>query len=47
MVRAHAGLKAAAALAKGVPEELFDRVVIPIALTRPGSAEGTPLDRDA
>jgi fumarate hydratase class II len=36
-----------AALAKGVSEELFDRVVIPIALTRPGSAEGTPLDRDA
>jgi fumarate hydratase class II len=28
-----------AALAKGVPEELFDRVVIPIALTRPGSAD--------
>ena len=36
-----------AALAKGVSEELFDRVVIPIALTRPGSAEVTPLDRDA
>ena len=36
-----------AALAKGVSEELFDRVVNPIALTRPGSAEGTPLDRDA
>jgi fumarate hydratase, class II len=28
-----------AALAKGVPEELFDRVVNPIALTRPGSAD--------
>jgi fumarate hydratase class II len=28
-----------AALAKGVSEELFDRVVIPIALTRPGSAD--------
>jgi fumarate hydratase class II len=28
-----------AALAKGVTEELFDRVVIPIALTRPGSAD--------
>ena len=28
-----------AALAKGVPEDLFDRVVDPIALTRPGSAD--------
>jgi fumarate hydratase, class II len=28
-----------AALAKGVPENLFDRVVNPIALTRPGSAD--------
>ena len=28
-----------AALAKGVPEDLFDRVVNPIALTRPGSAD--------
>jgi fumarate hydratase class II len=28
-----------AALAKGVSEELFDRVVIPIALTRPGTAD--------
>ena len=28
-----------AALAKGVSEELFDRVVIPLALTRPGSAD--------
>jgi fumarate hydratase, class II len=28
-----------AALAKGVSEELFDRVVIPIALTHPGSAD--------
>src|SRR6516162_2788799 len=28
-----------AALAKGVSEELFDRVVVPIALTRPGSAD--------
>jgi fumarate hydratase class II len=28
-----------AALANGVTEELFDRVVIPIALTRPGSAD--------
>jgi fumarate hydratase class II len=28
-----------AALAKGVTEELFDRVVVPIALTRPGSAD--------
>ncbi len=28
-----------AALAKGVSEELFDRVVDPIALTRPGSAD--------
>ena len=36
-----------AALAKGVSEELFNRVVIPITLTRPGSAEGTPLGRDA
>lgn len=26
---------------------LAHRVVNPIALTRPGSAEGTPLDRDA
>ena len=28
-----------AALANGVSEELFDKVVIPIALTRPGSAD--------
>ena len=28
-----------AALAKGVSEELFDRVVIPINLTRPGTAD--------
>jgi fumarate hydratase, class II len=28
-----------AALAKGVSEELFDKVVIPIALTRPGTAD--------
>jgi fumarate hydratase class II len=28
-----------AALANGVSEELFDRVVNPIALTRPGSAD--------
>jgi len=28
-----------AALAKGVPEDLFDRVVIPINLTRPGTAD--------
>ena len=28
-----------AALAKGVSEELFDRVVKPLALTRPGSAD--------
>jgi len=28
-----------AALAKGVPEELYDRVVIPLALTRPGTAD--------
>jgi len=28
-----------AALANGVSEELFDRVVIPLALTRPGSAD--------
>jgi fumarate hydratase class II len=28
-----------AALANGVSEELFDRVVVPIALTRPGSAD--------
>jgi len=31
-----------AALAKGVSEELFDRVVDPIALTRPGSADIPP-----
>jgi fumarate hydratase, class II len=30
-----------AALANGVPEELFDRIVDPLALTRPGTA-GTP-----
>jgi len=30
-----------AALAKGVSEELYDRVVVPIALTRPGSADVT------
>ena len=28
-----------AALAKGVSEELYDKVVIPINLTRPGSAD--------
>jgi fumarate hydratase class II len=28
-----------AALAKGVSEELFDRVVVPINMTRPGSAD--------
>ena len=28
-----------AALAKGVSEELYDKVVIPLALTRPGSAD--------
>jgi fumarate hydratase class II len=28
-----------AALAQGVSEDLFDRVVVPIALTRPGSAD--------
>jgi fumarate hydratase, class II len=28
-----------AALAKGVPEELYDMVVIPLALTRPGTAD--------
>jgi fumarate hydratase, class II len=28
-----------AALANGVSEELFDRVVDPLALTRPGSAD--------
>ena len=28
-----------AALAKGVPEELYDRVVIPIDLTHPGTAD--------
>ena len=28
-----------AALAKGVDEDLFDRVVDPLALTRPGSAD--------
>jgi fumarate hydratase, class II len=28
-----------AALAKGVSEELFDKVVQPLALTRPGSAD--------
>ena len=32
-----------AALANGVSEELFDRVVVPIALTRPGTAD-TPSD---
>ena len=31
-----------AALAKGVTEELFDRVVKPLALTRPGSADVPP-----
>jgi fumarate hydratase, class II len=31
-----------AALAKGVSEELFDRVVNPIALTRPGTADAGP-----
>jgi hypothetical protein len=31
--------KKQAALAKGVSEELFDRVVDPVALTRPGSAD--------
>jgi len=28
-----------AALAKGVPEDLYDKVVIPLALTRPGTAD--------
>ena len=28
-----------AALAKGVPEDLYDRVVIPLDLTRPGTAD--------
>lgn len=28
-----------AALAKGVPEELYDKVVDPLALTRPGTAD--------
>jgi len=28
-----------AALANGVPEDLYDKIVIPIALTRPGSAD--------
>ena len=28
-----------AALANGVPEDLYDRVVIPLNLTRPGSAD--------
>jgi fumarate hydratase class II len=28
-----------AALAKGVSEELYDKVVIPLALTRPGTAD--------
>ena len=28
-----------AALANGVSEELFDRIVIPLALTRPGTAD--------
>jgi fumarate hydratase class II len=28
-----------AALAKGVSEELYDRIVIPINLTRPGTAD--------
>jgi fumarate hydratase class II len=28
-----------AALAKGVSEELFDRVVVPINMTKPGSAD--------
>ena len=28
-----------AALAKGVSEELFDKVVIPLNLTRPGTAD--------
>ncbi len=28
-----------AALAKGVPEELYDKVADPLALTRPGSAD--------
>ena len=31
-----------AALAKGVSGELFDRVVDPLALTRPGSADAPP-----
>ncbi|MGH3290846.1 MAG: hypothetical protein ACRDP7_03470 [Trebonia sp.] len=30
-----------AALAKGVSEELFDKVVQPLALTRPGSADAS------
>src|SRR5260370_20426739 len=43
-----------AALANGVSEELYDRVVDPLALTRGGSADapsaaamGTPIDRDS
>ena len=28
-----------AALAKGVPEDLYDKVVIPLNLTRPGTAD--------
>jgi len=32
----------AAALAKGVSEDLFDKVVIPLNLTRPGTAGGPP-----
>jgi fumarate hydratase, class II len=31
-----------AALAKGVSEELYDKVVIPLALTRPTSWPGAP-----
>ncbi len=31
-----------AALAKGVPEDLYDKVVVPLALTRPGTADIPP-----
>ncbi|MGP7997320.1 MAG: hypothetical protein ACLPKI_08370 [Streptosporangiaceae bacterium] len=31
-----------AALAKGVSEDLYDKVVIPLALTRPGTADVPP-----
>jgi fumarate hydratase class II len=34
-----------AALAKGVSEELYDKIVIPIDLTRPGTADEPPAPR--